>query len=29
MQALAHHAADHKEAITAILEKRPPKFADD
>ncbi len=29
MQSLAHHAADHKEAISAMLEKRPPKFADD
>lgn len=25
-QALAHHTADHKEAISAFLDKRPPKF---
>ncbi len=26
MQALAHHTADHKEALAAMLEKRPPIF---
>jgi enoyl-CoA hydratase/carnithine racemase len=26
MQALAHHTADHKEALAAFLEKRPPNF---
>ncbi len=25
-QALAHASADHIEAVTAFLEKRPPKF---
>ena len=28
MQALAHHTADHKEALAAFLEKRPPNFTD-
>ena len=28
MQALAHGTADHKEAIAAFLEKRPPRFSD-
>lgn len=27
MQALAHHTADHHEAVAALLEKRSPKFA--
>jgi enoyl-CoA hydratase/carnithine racemase len=27
-QALAHHTADHEEAINAFLEKRPPRFTD-
>ncbi|MEM6488837.1 MAG: crotonase/enoyl-CoA hydratase family protein [Pseudomonadota bacterium] len=26
MQALAHHAADHDEAVAAFMEKRPPTF---
>jgi enoyl-CoA hydratase/carnithine racemase len=26
MQALAHHTADHAEAVNALLEKRPPRF---
>ncbi|WP_228001210.1 crotonase/enoyl-CoA hydratase family protein [Nocardia australiensis] len=26
MQALAHHTADHHEAATAFVEKRPPRF---
>ncbi len=26
MQALAHSTADHREAVTAFLEKRPPQF---
>jgi enoyl-CoA hydratase/carnithine racemase len=26
MQALAHTTADHREAVTAFLEKRPPQF---
>ena len=26
MQALAHHTADHEEAVNALLEKRPPTF---
>jgi 2-(1,2-epoxy-1,2-dihydrophenyl)acetyl-CoA isomerase len=26
MQAALHHSDDHKEAVTAILEKRPPSF---
>lgn len=26
MQALAHHTADHHEAVTAFVEKRPPEF---
>lgn len=26
MQALAHYTADHKEALSAMLEKRPPDF---
>jgi enoyl-CoA hydratase/carnithine racemase len=25
-QALSHHTADHQEAVSAFLEKRPPKF---
>lgn len=27
-QALAHHTADHEEAVAAFLEKRPPAFTD-
>ncbi|ARS26112.1 crotonase/enoyl-CoA hydratase family protein [Sphingomonas sp. KC8] len=27
-QALAHHTADHEEAVAAFLEKRPPAFID-
>ena len=27
-QALAHHTADHDEAVAAFLEKRPPAFID-
>jgi enoyl-CoA hydratase/carnithine racemase len=27
-QALAHHTADHDEAVNAFLEKRPPSFGD-
>jgi enoyl-CoA hydratase/carnithine racemase len=27
MQALAHHTADHEEAVNALLQKRPPTFA--
>ena len=26
MQAALHHSDDHKEAVAAILEKRPPSF---
>ena len=26
MQAALHHSRDHKEAVAAILEKRPPQF---
>jgi enoyl-CoA hydratase/carnithine racemase len=29
MQALAHHTADHYEAVTAFVEKRPPEFTGD
>lgn len=29
MQALAHHTPQHREAVTAFLEKRAPKFAED
>ncbi len=27
MQAIAHHTADHREAVTAMLDKRPPSFS--
>lgn len=27
-RALAHHTADHDEAVNAILEKRSPSFSD-
>jgi enoyl-CoA hydratase/carnithine racemase len=27
MQALAHSTADHREAVTAFLEKRKPNFS--
>jgi enoyl-CoA hydratase/carnithine racemase len=26
MQALAHHTSDHSEAVSALLDKRPPEF---
>jgi enoyl-CoA hydratase/carnithine racemase len=26
-QAIAHHTADHHEAVRAFIEKRPPKFS--
>jgi enoyl-CoA hydratase/carnithine racemase len=29
MQAVAHKTADHIEAVTALLEKRVPKFSED
>lgn len=28
-QALAHHTDDHREAVEALLDKRPPRFADE
>ncbi len=29
LQALAHHTADHREALSAALDKRPPVFSDE
>jgi enoyl-CoA hydratase/carnithine racemase len=26
MQAMCHKMADHREAVTALIEKRPPQF---
>ena len=27
-QAIAHHTSDHQEAVSAFIEKRPPKYLD-
>jgi enoyl-CoA hydratase/carnithine racemase len=29
MQALAHHTAQHREAVEAIVAKRPARFSED